>query len=105
VLREMGFTVDVLREPKHLPDLGQYDQAWIVSGTGSSFDQSDVAKLSAFLKKGKGVYVLADNTPFIYEANVIGAALYKTHLDGMYEGGKVVHVVSPVRSRRWSTRR
>jgi hypothetical protein len=95
VLREMGFTVDVLREPKHLPDLGQYDEAWIVSGTGSSFDQSDVAKLSAFLKKGKGVYVLADNTPFTYEANVIGAGLYKTHLQGDYIGGQVVHVVSP----------
>jgi hypothetical protein len=95
VLRQMGFTVDVLREPKHLPDLGQYDQAWIVSGTGSSFDKSDVQKLRAFLQRGKGVYVLADNTPYTYEANVIGAELYQTHLQGDYYGGKVVHVVAP----------
>jgi hypothetical protein len=95
VLRDMGFTVDVLRAPAHLPDLDKYDEAWIVSGTSSTFDASDVAKLRGFLKRGKGVYLLADNTPYIYEANVAAGALYGVHLDGAYYGGQVVHVVPP----------
>jgi hypothetical protein len=95
VLRDMGFTVDVERSPAHLPALDKYDEAWIVSGTGSTFDASDVEKLRAFLKRGKGVYVLADNTPYIFEANVIAGKLYGVHLDGAYYGGQVVHVVPP----------
>jgi len=95
VLRDMGFTVDVERSPAHLPDLDKYDEAWIVSGTGSTFDASDVTRLRAFLKRGKGVYLLADNTPYIYEANVAAGSLYGVHLDGGYYGGQVVHVVPP----------
>ncbi len=100
VLRDLGFTVDVLRQPAHLPDLAKYDECWIVSGTGSTFDVGDVAKLKAYLKQGKGVYVLADNTPYIYEANVIAKAMYGVHLDGDYYGGKVIHVVPPGRVKQ-----
>jgi hypothetical protein len=95
VLRDMGFTVDIERSPAHLPDLDKYEEAWIVSGTGSTFDATDVAKLRGFLKRGKGVYLLADNTPYIYEANVAAGAMYGVHLDGGYYGGQVVHVVAP----------
>ena len=95
VLRDMGFTVDIAHQPAHLPKLEPYDEVWVVSGSGSTFDKSDAEKLQAFMKKGKGVYVLADNTPYIYEANVIAGALYGVHLDGAYYGGQVVHVIAP----------
>src|SRR5579859_6179476 len=93
VLREMGFTVEI-GSPPHLPDLARYDQLWIVSGTSSTYDQTDIAKLRAFLKAGKGLYVLADNTPYIAEANTIGAALHGLHFDGGYYGGQMINVVS-----------
>jgi hypothetical protein len=96
VLRDMGFTVEIQRQPQHLPDLAKYDQVWVVSGGGGSgFDQTDVAKLRDHLKKGRGVYVLADNTPYTYEANVIAGALYGVNLAGGYDGGQVVNVVAP----------
>jgi hypothetical protein len=95
VLRDMGFTVDIQRQPAHLPDLAKYDQVWVVSGSASTFDQTDVQKLRDHLKKGRGVYVLADNTPFTYEANVIAGALYGVSLSGGYDGGQVVNVVAP----------
>jgi hypothetical protein len=95
VLRDMGFTVDVVNAPQHLPDLAKYDECWIVSGTNSMFDKRDLDGLRAFTQHGKGLYLMADNTPFISEANVIGGALYGTHLDGGYMGGQVVHVVAP----------
>ena len=100
VLRDLGFTVDILRAPAHLPDLSKYDETWVISGEHSTFDHSDVVKLKEFLKKGHGVYVLADNTPFVYEANVIAGELYGTHLDGMYNGGQVIHVVPPGRVKQ-----
>jgi hypothetical protein len=95
VLRDMGFTVEIQRQPAHLPDLGKYDQVWVVSGQGSTFDKTDVDKLRDHVKKGRGLYLLADNTPFTYEANVFAGAVYGINLAGGYDGGKVVNVVAP----------
>lgn len=95
VLRQMGFTVDVLKAPPHLPSLDGYDQTWIVSGSGSTFNDEDVEKLRAFMKRGKGVYVMADNSPYVHEANVIGRALHGINIQGGYYGGQTVNVVAP----------
>jgi hypothetical protein len=103
VLRELGFAVDILREPQHLPDLAeldQYDECWIVSGIGSSFDHTDVEKLRRYLKAGHGVYVMADNTPFTHEANLIAGAFYGVHLAGEYDGERVVNVVPRARMKQ-----
>ncbi len=95
VLRKLGFTVDVLKSPPHLPSLTPYDEVWIVSGSGGPFDTSDAAKIKTFLDSGKGVYVMADNTPYIHEANVIGGLLHGISFDGAYLGDKTINVVPP----------
>lgn len=99
-LRRMGFTVDVLRAPPHLPDLEKYDQLWIVSGSGSTFDRSDAEKVKAFLARGRGVYVMADNTPYTHEANVIGNLLHDVSFAGDYGGGQTVNVVTAKEMKR-----
>lgn len=101
ILERMGFTVDILVSPKHLPSLEKYDQAWLVSGGGpgffggtDSFDDSDVKALRAFLERGKGVYSLNDNVPAVREGNVLGKGLHGITMSGDFMGGQMVHVVS-----------
>jgi hypothetical protein len=94
ILREMGFTVETRVGNEHLPSLEKYDQLWIISGGGgSSFSGSDAEKIRGFLAHGKGVYVLADNTPYTTEANVVGKALHSINLVGDYTGMKMVKVM------------
>ena len=94
LLRKLGFEVDVLKAPAHLPDLSPYDQLWIVSGMGGTFDESDAVKVERFLAAGKGVYVMADNTPYIHEANVIGRHLHQISFDGGYLGEQTISVMT-----------
>jgi hypothetical protein len=93
VLERMGFKVDIARAPEHLPDLAPYDELWVVSGSGSTFDTSDAERVGRFLGAGHGVYVMADNIPYVHEAKVIGKALHGIDFDGDYYGGKPIHVV------------
>jgi hypothetical protein len=95
VLRQLGFTVDILRNPTHLPALDSYDQLWLVSGAGSQFAGEDVARVKKYLAGGKGVYVLADNTPYTHEANILGKELHGLSVSGDYSGGQTVNVMPP----------
>ena len=95
ILREMGFTVDIAQNPANLPPLGSYDQLWIISGGGgSSFGKRDVDALRKFVERGKGLYVLADNTPYTTEMNVVSQALHQFSVSGDYIGMKMVTVMS-----------
>jgi hypothetical protein len=101
ILERMGFKVDRSVSPKHLPDLEKYDQVWMISGGGpgnlggtASFDGSDVEKLKSFVAKGKGLYSLNDNEPYVQEGNVVGKALHGISMSGGYYGGQMVNVVS-----------
>ncbi len=95
VLRDLGFAVDILRSPAHLPALESYDELWLVSGSGSQFSPDDVARVKKYLASGKGVYVMADNTPYTHEANVLGKALHGLSVSGDYAGGQTVNVMPP----------
>lgn len=93
VLSAIGFKVDSQRCQGRLPDLDRYDQCWIVSSGGSSgFGDEDVKAIRRFLKRGKGVYVLADNAPYLYEANQVATALHDVTIQGNYHGEQLVHV-------------
>ena len=93
VLSAIGFKVDSQRCQGRLPDLDRYDQCWIVSSGGSSgFGDEDVKAIRRFLKRGKGVYVLADNMPWLYEANQIATALHNVTIQGNYHGEQLIHV-------------
>jgi hypothetical protein len=95
ILRDLGFTVDTLTGPAALPDLARYDQVWIVSGDhAGTLAPADLARLRAHVARGRGLYVLADNTPFTTEANTIGAAFHGIHVEGEYMGMKMVTVMS-----------
>ena len=95
ILRKMGFTVDIAQNPRSLPALEPYEQLWIISGGGgSSFGEGDTRALRKFLERGKGVYVLADNTPYTTEMNVVSQALHRFSVAGDYMGMKMVTVMS-----------
>jgi hypothetical protein len=93
VLRAIGFTVDSQAIQGRLPDLDSYDQCWIVSGTGNTgFGAEDIKAIRQFVNRGKGVYMLADNMPFLYEANQVATALHNVTIQGNYPGEQLIHV-------------
>ena len=100
VLRRIGFKVDAQQFEGALPPLDDYDQCWIVSGSGVSRfafggtggDSETTKSIRRFLKRGKGVYVLADNAPWLYQANEISTALHSATIQGNYAGEQLIHV-------------
>ncbi len=101
ILREMGFEVTVRSSRAPLPPLAGFDQLWVISGgTPSEFGAEDVAAVKAFLARGKGVYVLADNTPYTTEANTIAKGLHGIHMEGDYTGMKMVSVLSQAQVKK-----
>ena len=93
VLRTIGFEVDSQAASGSLPDLVNYDQCWIVSSMGGSgFPSDDIEKIREFLSQGKGVYILADNAPYLDEANRICSKLHGATIQGNYVGEQLIHV-------------
>jgi hypothetical protein len=101
-LRELGFTVDVQVTHAHLPELEKYDQLWMVSSCSqdSVFDQSDVERIQAFVKAGRGFYNLMDNVPCIREGAMVAKVMHGLEVTGDYLGDKPVKVVRPGEVKR-----
>jgi len=72
----------------------------VIAGPKGQLAAPDVDRVRAFAAAGHGLYVLADNTPFIVEANTIGGALHNVHVDGDYYGMKVISVMSRAEVRK-----
>ena len=50
------------------------------------------AAIKDFIKKGKGVCLLADNDPYVQEANELANRLYGVNVSGNYPGQKIAYV-------------
>jgi hypothetical protein len=48
--------------------------------------------IERFVKSGKGLYLLAENEPFYYEADVLAQRWYGTPVRGNYPGGKIAYI-------------
>ena len=94
ILKEMGFTVEIAQNPPLLPDLEGVDQLWLISGAGTSLNPRDIAALREYVRSGKGLYVLADNTPYTRQMNDVASALHGFTVSGHYNGMKMVTVMS-----------
>jgi hypothetical protein len=52
----------------------------------------DCKAVEAFVEKGKGLYLVADNEPYLQEANLLAKQLFGAGLSGNYAGDKLVAV-------------
>jgi hypothetical protein len=55
-------------------------------------DDDAISAVEKFIKAGKGVCLLADNDPFVVEANELASRLYGVNVSGDYPGQKIAYV-------------
>ena len=54
--------------------------------------EADLVAIEAFVKKGNGLYIIADNDPYYAEANQLTERLFKARLAGNYDGQQTIAV-------------
>jgi Fe-S cluster biosynthesis and repair protein YggX len=91
-LRKKGFKVDIRTGVFRGAWLATADQFWLFSGNRSSVDESGFQAIVSFVGKGKGLYVIADNEPWIAEATVLAQRLFGTQIRGNYTGNQIIAV-------------
>src|SRR6185369_6857140 len=85
-----GFDVKLEIAPQEPDSLSSTDQLWLFSGKRNS--PTILAAVEKHVESGKGLYLLADNPPFTFEANVLAKKLFGTQVDGSYLGMLMAHV-------------
>lgn len=92
MLKRKGFEVQIQQREFDPARLRQVDQLWLFCGPASRLTPDDVRVIEAFVKEGKGLYLVADNAPYTAEANLIGNQLFGVSVEGDYEGTKTIAV-------------
>jgi hypothetical protein len=94
-LKDKGFVL-TFQTGKFDPEwLKQTDQLWIFSGQKDNLDEPSYQAIEAFARVGKGLYLLADNEPYLQEANALTRRLFGTTIQGNYGGQKIAYVPRP----------
>jgi HEAT repeat protein len=91
-LREKGFQVRLERrrfEPNWLKDV---DQVWIFAGQASGIDAKAEKAIVAFVMDGNGMYLAADNEPFLVEATRLTSRLFHAQISGDFQGENLIAV-------------
>lgn len=92
MLKRKGFDVQIRQHTFDPAWLRQADQLWLFCGPSSLLTPDDVRAIEAFVKDGKGLYLVADNAPYTAEANLIGKQLFGVAVQGDYAGEKTIAV-------------
>ena len=94
-LKDLGFKMNLRLGKFDRTWLEDADIFWLFSSDGGSNRMSN-ADMDAVIRfattHGKGLYLLADNTPYTYEANYIGGRLFDTSFRGNYQAEKIAYV-------------
>jgi hypothetical protein len=91
-LRKRGFKVDIRPGAFDARWLSGADQLWVFSGGTMCMSAEDSKAVEAFVEKGKGLYLIADNAPYLQEANFLANRLFGASISGDYAGGKLIAV-------------
>jgi hypothetical protein len=91
-LRDRGFDVQ-LKPGRFQPAwLRDADQLWIFSSDRLTLSNPDLSSIIAFVESGKGLYLIADNEPYVFEARQLVRKMFDTNLSGDYEGKNLIAV-------------
>jgi hypothetical protein len=93
-LRKMGFEVQVEIGKFQSTWLQGIDQFWLFSSGQANYrlTLADLNAVAQFVRSGKSLYLLADNDPYVFEANALGKQLFGTSVFGNYPGQKIGYV-------------
>jgi hypothetical protein len=91
-LRAKGFSVDLKSGPFQAEWLKSASQMWLFCDSSNTLADGDLAAIEAFVKQGKGLYIIADNDPYYVEGNQLCARLFNARLAGNYEGQQTIAV-------------
>jgi len=91
-LKKKGFEVTTRHGPFDPRALGGFAQLWLFSGRSAGLDEQGYEAVVQFVKKGKGLYLVADNAPYLQDADVLARRLFNAGLAGDYQGGQLVAV-------------
>jgi hypothetical protein len=91
-LKARGFVLQIESgafQPKWLQEA---DQMWLFAGRAAAMNEEGYKGVMDFVQAGKGLYLMADNEPYLQEAEVLAQRLFGTHVKGDYIGQKIAYV-------------
>lgn len=91
-LRDKGFEIQMERENFQGRWLGEADELWVFSGNLAGMDEAAYAAVAAFVRAGKGLYLAADNEPYLVDAAQLAQRLFNTTVTGDFAGGNIIAV-------------
>jgi hypothetical protein len=91
-LRAKGFAVRIEQGSFQPAWLQEADQLWLFSGRVAHMDETGYQAVEAFVKAGKGLYLLSDNWPYVQESRVLARRLFGTDVLGNYLGTQIAYV-------------
>jgi len=91
-LREKGFEV-VIRKGRFDPQwLAGIDQLWIFSGKTRGMNEAGYEAVERFVRSGRGLYLVAENHPYLVDANALARRIFQTRISGDYHGNNLIAV-------------
>ena len=90
-LKADGFSVRLEHGPLRPEWLRDADQLWIFAGR-DGLKAEDESAVVSFVAAGNGLYLLADNDPYLAEANQLARRLFDTTVTGNYAGQNLIAV-------------
>ena len=91
-LRDKGFDIEMKTTNFQGSWLGNADQLWIFSGNQSGMDKAACAAVASFVGAGKGLYLIADNEPYLVDAATLARLLFDATITGNFDGGNIIAV-------------
>ena len=92
-LRDIGFSVTVkVGAPYPLDEMRRADQLWLVCGITPILSDEEYDAIQKFANRGNGLYVVADNSPYLTEANELAGRMFNTSVTGNYRGDQITAI-------------
>ena len=91
-LQADGFSVRQETGPFQPAWLRDTDQLWIFAGNTAALTEQAESAVVAFVEAGNGLYLIADNEPYLAEARQLARRLFDTTVTGDYPGKNLIAV-------------
>ena len=95
-LTDLGYDVSIKEYGEKLSvRLRDFHQVWLFSGyipQKGANPKKDLKKFKEYLKSGKGLYILADNDPYLIHANMLSEGLHDASISGFYKGQQMIDI-------------
>lgn len=91
-LKEKGFEVQMEQGEFQRRWLRDADQLWIFAGRQAGVGAEAEEAIISFVNERRGLYLAADNEPYLADASRLAMRLFGTRITGDYIGGNIIAV-------------